>query len=68
MFDYEVVGKRGTKMGDNSSGDSRTPFPSIQSDMLNRLSEEAEQRTMKPQVVDWAEIHRQAAEARKKAG
>lgn len=53
-------------MGENTKNGSRGSFPSIQSDMLNRLSEEAEMRTMQPQVVDWDEIHRQAAEARKK--
>lgn len=53
-------------MGDNSSSASRAPFPSIQSDMLNRLSQEAEERTIKPQAIDWAEIHRQAEAARKK--
>jgi len=55
-------------MSNNSSNGSRAPFPNIQSDMLNRLSQEAEQRTVKPEVVDWAEIHRQAAEVRKKSG
>ncbi|MEL6641789.1 MAG: hypothetical protein AAFP98_10835 [Pseudomonadota bacterium] len=45
---------------------SKAEFPSIQPDMVNRLSREAELRTIQPQDVDWAEIHRQAAEARKK--
>jgi len=39
-------------------------FPSLQPEMLNRITKEAELRTIRPQEVDWAEIHRLAAEAR----
>lgn len=53
-------------MSDNSTIPPRGKFPTIQPDMVNRLSQEAEMRTIQPQVVDWDEIHRQAAEARKK--
>ena len=45
---------------------ARADFPSIKPDVVNRLSREAELRTIQPQDVDWSEIHRQAAEARKK--
>lgn len=45
---------------------SKAEFPSIQPDMVSRLSREAELRTLQPQKVDWAEIHRQAAESRSK--
>lgn len=40
-------------------------FPKIRPEMLGRLSDEADLRTLPPQEVDWDEIHRQAAEARK---
>ena len=53
-------------MADNTTIPPRGKFPTIQPDMVNRLSKEAEMRTIQPQVVDWEEIHRQAAEARKK--
>jgi len=45
---------------------SSSPFPSIQAEMVDRLSKEADQLSMKPEIVDWKEIHRQAALARKK--
>jgi len=35
-------------------------FPSVENGMVDRLSNEASDRTQRPQVVDWAEIHRQA--------
>ena len=44
----------------------KAEFPTIQPDMVNRLSREAELRTLQPEAVDWAEIHRKAAEARNK--
>lgn len=43
----------------------KAAFPSIQPDILGRLSEEADLRTLPPQEVDWEEIHRQAELARK---
>lgn len=42
-------------------------FQSIQVNLLDRLADEAEQRTLVPQEVDWEEIHRQAALARKES-
>jgi len=54
-------------MAEKSKKGADTPFPTIQPDMVSRLSDEAEMRTIQPQAVDWAEIHRLAAEARKKA-
>lgn len=39
-------------------------FPNIEAKMIDRLSKEAEERTLQPQDVDWKEIHRQAALAR----
>jgi len=47
-----------------TSEKANMPFPSIESDFLDRLSDEAEQRTLRPQTIDWAEIHRQARLAR----
>jgi len=46
---------------------SPTTFPSIGPDMIDRLSKEADERTLQPQDVDWKEIHRQAALARRKS-
>lgn len=45
---------------------SKAEFPTIQPDMVNRLTREAELRTIQPEAVDWAEIHRKAAEAHNK--
>ncbi len=45
----------------------KAAFPSIKPEMLGRLSEEADMRTLPPQDVDWEEIHRQAEDARKKS-
>lgn len=45
----------------------KAAFPSIQQDILGRLADEADLRTLPPQTVDWDEIHRQAEEARKKS-
>jgi hypothetical protein len=47
---------------DKITAESR--FPSLQPEMLNRISQEAELRTLRPQLVDWVEIHKLAAEAR----
>ncbi|SEW29868.1 hypothetical protein SAMN04488515_2115 [Cognatiyoonia koreensis] len=55
-------------MADTPKTRKETPFPTIQPDMVSRLSQEADLRTIQPQTVDWAEIHRQAEEARKKSG
>ncbi len=44
----------------------KADLPSIQPDMVNRLSQEAELRTLRPRSIDWSEIHRKAAEARAK--
>lgn len=41
-------------------------FPLIEPDIVDRLSKEADERTLQPQDVDWIEIHRQAALARNK--
>lgn len=54
-------------MADNITNLPNDKFPRIKSEILNRLSDEAAIRTTKPQAVDWDEIHRQAAEVRKKA-
>lgn len=43
-----------------------SPFPAIQDGMLERLAQEADERTLQPEAVDWKEIHRQAALARQK--
>lgn len=43
----------------------KTALPRIRADIVGRLSEEADLRTLPPEEVDWDEIHRQAAEARK---
>jgi len=53
-------------VSDDSTMPPRGKFPTIQPDMVDRLSDEADMRTLKPQVVDWEEIHRQAAAARNK--
>jgi hypothetical protein len=53
-------------MADNITNLPNDKFPRIKSEILNRLSDEAAIRTTKPQAVDWDEIHRQAAEVRKK--
>lgn len=53
-------------LSESSTIPPRGKFPTIQPDMVNRLSKEADMRTIQPQTVDWEEIHRQAAEARKK--
>jgi hypothetical protein len=45
----------------------KAAFPSIKADMLGRLSDEADLRTLPPQEVDWEEIHKQAEAARKKS-
>jgi len=42
------------------------PFETIQLDIVKRLDREAEARTLRPQAVDWDEIHRQAEVAIKK--
>ena len=52
------------KMKTVTSEKQTSPFESIRFDMVDRLDREAEERTIRPQSVDWAEIHRQAAAAR----
>lgn len=46
----------------NQSTAQKRSFPSIKADMVKRLEREADLRTIQPQEVDWAEIHRRAAE------
>ncbi|SEW23106.1 hypothetical protein SAMN04488515_1737 [Cognatiyoonia koreensis] len=48
-------------MQNEATGKSRNTFPTIESDMVNRLVKEAEERTMQPQQVDWKEVHQQAS-------
>ena len=54
----------GTTMQDDHTQKAASTFPHIETDMIDRLSKEAEDRTLQPQDVDWADIHRQAARAR----
>lgn len=54
-------------MADDAKKTGRKSFPSIQPEMLGRLSQEADLRTMPPQDIDWDEIHRLAEEERKKS-
>jgi len=42
-------------------------FQRIRTDIVGRLDEEADLRTVPPQNVDFDEIHRLAAESRKKS-
>lgn len=51
-------------MQSGTSDKSQHAFPTIETNMLDRLTKEADERTIQPQNVDWAEIHRQAARAR----
>ena len=50
-----------------SNDKPKQTFPRIETAMLDRLTKEAEDRTLQPQDVDWAEVHRQAAIARGEA-
>ena len=49
-------------MKQNQAETQKRSFPRIKADMVKRLTREADLRTIQPQEVDWAEIHRQAAE------
>lgn len=44
----------------------RTNLPRIKTDIVDRLSDEADLRTTSPQEVDWKELHIAAAAAREK--
>lgn len=53
-------------MQHNSTEDAVLPFACIEDDFLDRLSKEAEERTLQPEKVDWKVIHQQAMLARRK--
>lgn len=53
-------------MQQDSTESAVLPFDCIEDDFLDRLSKEAEQRTLKPEDVDWKAIHHQAMLARQK--